>query len=123
MNPAQNPIKILFIASVLLLVFTVTSLIINTNQAMEKTANFMKRELSGVLVAVTDVHRGSSALTIKQHATGELLEYTLEISKFLHENDIRERDSISKNANSGTIIFYKVDERGVYAKCCELAYE
>jgi hypothetical protein len=123
MKPSQNPIKILFIASVLLLVFTVTSLIINTNQAMEKTANFMKRELSGVLVAVKDIHRGSSSVTIKQHPTGELLEYNLEISKFLRENGIRERDSISKNANSGIIIFYKADERGVYAKCCELEYD
>jgi hypothetical protein len=122
MNPSQNPIKILFIASVLLLVFTVTSLIINTNQAMKKTTAFMKRELSGVLVAVKDVHRGTSALTIKEHRTGELFEYDLEVSKFLRENDIGERDSISKDANSGKIIFYKVNERGVYAKCCELQY-
>src|SRR5690242_20643722 len=100
MNPSQNPIKILFIASVLLLVFTVTSLIISTNQAMEKTTAFMKRELSGVLVVVKDVHHGTSALTIKEYRTGELFEYDLEVGKFLRENDIGERDSISKDANS-----------------------
>jgi len=122
MTPSQNPIKILFIASVLLLVYTITSLIINTNRAMEKTADFMSRKFSGVLVEVKGLRRGSSTLAIKQYQTGEIFEYELDIGKFIHENNIGARDSISKEAHSGVVTFYKADEHGVYAKCCELQY-
>ena len=82
----------------------------------------MSRQLNGILVEVKDIRHGTSTLTIKQHQTGELFEYDLQIGKFIRENNIRERDSISKEANSGIVIFYKADEDGVYAKCCEVQY-
>lgn len=122
MTAPQNPIKIIFIASVLLLVYTITSLVINTNESMKKTADFMSRPFSGILVEVKGMGRGSSTLTIMQHQTGEIFEYDLTIGKFIRENNIGARDSISKEAHSGVVIFYKADERGVYAKCCELRY-
>lgn len=86
-----------------------------------QAADFLKREINGVLIKIEDITHGEYTLTIRQNETNEILEYYLYISKFVRDNNIQELDSISKPANAHTIDFYKKRD-GKYYKCCELYY-
>src|SRR5687767_8415090 len=79
----------------------------------EQEDDLIKREISGILITVKDLQRGNYILRIKQHETGEELEYHLQISRFMKENNIQVNDSISKDANSHTLNFFK-KKHGIY---------
>lgn len=86
-----------------------------------QSADFIKREIHGVLTKIHDDTHGEYTITIRQHGTNEILEYYLFISKFVRENNIQVLDSISKPANGHTIDFYKKKD-GKFYKCCDIYY-
>jgi hypothetical protein len=83
--------------------------------------DLIKREISGILVTVKDLQHGDYTIRIKQHNTGKEMEYYLQISRFIKENNIQVNDSISKEANSHTLNFYRKKD-GIYEKYCDLYY-
>lgn len=100
-----------------LIYWTISSFVNRETQ----TNDFIKKEVGGLLVNIKDEGKGEYTLTIKQHKTGEILEYYLFLSPFIKKNNIQINDSISKDANEHTIKFYK-KKNGSFYKCCELNY-
>ena len=86
-----------------------------------QAADFVKREIHGVLIKIHNNSHGECTITIRQHGANEILEYYLFISKFVRENNIQVLDSISKSANGHTVYFFK-KKQGKYYKCCDLYY-
>jgi hypothetical protein len=80
--------------------------------------DFIRRELNGTLVDIRDIRRGRYSITIKQHEKNEEIQYSLTISSFFKQNNIRAGDSISKSSNSKTVKFFKKRESS-FIKCCE----
>jgi hypothetical protein len=95
--------------------------IIPTIDAQKREDDLIKREISGVLIKVKDLNRGSYSILIKENKTGTELEYDLHMSRFIKENNIQVNDSISKEGGSHTLNFFK-KKNGIYEKCCDLYY-
>jgi hypothetical protein len=86
-----------------------------------QAADFIRREINGVLIKVRDDHHGEYTIAIRQSGSNQILEYYLFISSFVRNNNIQESDSISKLANGHTINFYK-KKNGKFHKCCDIYY-
>lgn len=85
----------------------------------KQRGDFFKQEVNGILIRSKDIYRGMFKLTIRQHHTEEEVTYSLSISKFLRDYNIQIGDSISKDANSRTIEFFR-KSNGTFSKCCDL---
>ena len=83
---------------------------------------FLRRELSGPIVKLEDITHGKFYFYIKDYKTKDTVRYALRsMSKFLKDNNIREGDSLSKEANSRLIWFYKKID-GEYKRKVQLSY-
>jgi hypothetical protein len=114
----QNNLKPVIFVGLLIVLGFLTLLVRNSGNTDRE---FINRELMGILLEVKNVRRGNYVLTIKEYPTGNVVEYNLQISRFVEENMISPGDSISKPSNSGVVVFYK-KLNGEYDKCCELTY-
>lgn len=100
-------------------ILLVSWIVISLYNDKKQSDDLIEREINGILINSKDITHGKYALIIKQHGTGEEIKYYLHISKFFQDNNIQVGDSISKNANSHTINFFK-KRNGTFNKCCEL---
>jgi hypothetical protein len=82
---------------------------------------FVKRKLSGRIIELKDIRRGKFDLRIKDVVTGDTLFYSLWKYAFIRENNILIGDSIAKEANSRSVVFYK-KANGKYQNHADLFY-
>jgi hypothetical protein len=82
---------------------------------------FIESEVHGVIVRIKDYERGRFGLTIGRSETKDTIEYSIYIGKFMKENRIKVRDSISKEANSHTVYFF-MKRDSLFEKPIELYY-
>jgi hypothetical protein len=83
----------------------------------EELSFLVGKEIKGRVVALNDENRGSYYIEIKTREETYKI-HSLPIAWEIKEYNIQVGDSISKEANSKTITFYKV-KNGVYEKCCD----
>src|SRR5882762_3408584 len=103
-------------------VFIFLSCLISYASCMDFQAReLIKRELSGPLVKLEKDTHGISVIYVRDNKTEDTVDYALSITKFIEENNILVGDSISKEAGSHTIWFYKKKD-GQFQKSAELYY-
>jgi hypothetical protein len=95
--------------------------VVLTSCLPSKEKDFIKRELSGPLVKLEDIHHDQFYLYIRDNKTHNVVRYALYISKFIRENNIQVGDSISKEAGDHTIWFYKKKD-GIFSRSANLYY-
>ncbi len=83
---------------------------------------FIKRELSGPLIKLENIHRGQYYIYVADSKTRDTVRYALRITSFVEQHDIQVGDSLSKVAGGHTIWFYK-KKNGKYEKAAQLHYD
>lgn len=63
------------------------------------------------MIKLEDIHHGQFDVTIIDNKTKDTVRYALRISKFIKQNDIQIGDSISKEADSRIIWFYRKNQK------------
>ena len=116
--------KQLYIALGLLLALIIIVIGILMKKRIEffkQEKEFIKTEIHGVLTNIRDQQRGHFRLTIKESPSNNMIQYSIYAGKFFKENDIKENDSISKEANSYSVFFYRRKDTA-FEKPVELYY-
>lgn len=83
--------------------------------------NFIQQEINGAIIEVEKSQRGISTITIVNNTSKDTLNYSLYISSFIKESNVKVLDSVSKEKNSHSISFYR-KENGSYKKYADLKY-
>jgi hypothetical protein len=83
--------------------------------------DFFRSEINGVLLKVEDQTHGEFKLSIRESRDGKVTDYSLSMGKFILDNNIRANDSISKDARSHIVGFYRKENKK-YKKISELYY-
>jgi predicted membrane protein len=79
------------------------------------------REIKGTIIALKDERRGSYYIAI-QCTEDTIKQHSLQIGWEIKEYHIQIGDSISKEANSNIMLFYKLKD-SIYEKRCEYEIE
>lgn len=82
------------------------------------TLEFTNKKINGIISKSNEKNRGFHLLEIYDKTNNSTLSYSLPKSWFFKENKIQVGDSVSKEANSKIMIFYK-NKNGTFEKCCE----
>lgn len=80
--------------------------------------DYQEKEIKGLIINLKEEGRGDHLLEINDKVSNKVLKYSLPVSWEIKEYGIQNGDSVSKEANSKTITFYK-NEGGVYIKLCD----
>ena len=83
----------------------------------EELNSLIAKEINGHIVALKDENRGSYYIEIETLKETYKI-HSLPIAWEIKEYNIQVGDSISKEANSKTMIFYKLKD-GIYKECCK----
>lgn len=87
--------------------FLSSMLILGSCTIADSERKFIESELHGTLTKVQNEQRDVYTLYVKNHNSAKVFEYSLFIGNFVEENNIKEKDSISKEKNSHSIFFYR----------------
>jgi len=103
-----------------LYVFLVCSLL-NGCKIQFDESNFIEQEINGAIIEIEKNQRGISTITIVNSNSKDTLNYSLYISSFIKESNVKVLDSVSKEKNNHLTSFYR-KENGSYKKYAELTY-
>ncbi|MBK8659362.1 MAG: hypothetical protein IPN22_10980 [Bacteroidetes bacterium] len=94
------------------------SYLVNRSIKYDNELNLLRKsEIKGTIVALTDKGRGYCYIKIK-NSENAVNQYSLSIAWEVKEYGIKIGDSVTKEANSDTMIFYKI-RNTTYHKICE----
>lgn len=114
----KNIIKALGIIAIVAMVAYFSGSILERNQAPRdvQKRDFIRDELRGILLELKDIKRGDYVLRISR-GSEDPRNYTITLGSFIEKNNIQKYDSISKDAGSNVVKFYKRDGEG-FVECC-----
>jgi hypothetical protein len=116
-------VKIFVIIGALVFGLAALLYIIGQNRApfVAQGRAFVSDELHGVLLELRDIKRGDYVIRVSQQPSGSV-EYTVTFGSFIEKNNIQQYDSISKEAGSNDVKFYKKQGSGFVACCTRTVY-
>ena len=109
---------ILIIGFTTIVVTLIVFFTVNASKYDDKLEALQKSEFNGLIKDTKKETRGFYYIMIKDNISKTFLKYSLPSDWFFLENKIQSGDSVSKNANSKMITFYKL-KNGVFEKCCD----
>jgi hypothetical protein len=87
---------------------------------IEEEKQFISMEIKGKILLLKHQGHGYADIRITRSQNNDTVSFMLHIGKFIDENDIQMGDSVTKSANSRTMIFYK--RRGEAVSSATLDY-
>lgn len=103
---------------ILALIFWVLYFWMGEKKFDEMTLEFTNKRIKGIIVKSNEKNRGFHFLEIKEKSTNSRFHYSLPKSWFFIENNIQVGDSVSKEAKSNVMTFFKY-KNGKFIKCCD----
>jgi len=116
----QLPTKYIILIIVIFISIVIGAVVFFTRNYLshkDELNSMIPKEIKGRIVALKDENRGSYYLEIETLKETHKI-HSLPIAWEIKEYNIQVGDSISKEANSRMMLFYKL-KNGIYEKCCE----
>jgi hypothetical protein len=119
-EPIQMPFKYIIFFITLFLISIVFAIVFFRNNYLKHEnviTELIEKEIQGKIKGLKNENRGSYYIEIST-LNGDIKIHSLPIAWEIEEYNIQIADSVSKEANSKIMTFYKF-KNGAYEKCCE----
>lgn len=119
-EPIQMPFKYVIFFIVLFLISIIFAIIFFRNNYVEykkEITELIEKEIQGKIKNLKNENRGSYYIEIST-LNGDIKIHSLPIAWEIEKYNIQIGDSVSKEANSKIMSFYKA-KNGVFEKCCD----